>query len=736
MIISSMYMALFLLSQCAIYILLRNIANRRAGYYITLFALISVVCLAYFSYSVSNDAGMALVSNQFTYFDGTFFLLFYFLCVADICGIRIKTPIIIVMSLGCLFFLLMAFSAGHVDWFYKSVKFVTYHGSSHLEMEFGPWHQFFIYYVILNMLCPLGIVIYSFFNKKKISYKYAMGLGLMEISIVMLYFIQEICDLPYDLLPCAYVFTEYVILAIVHRIALYDVTQIAVNTSENRREAGYIIFDTKKCYVGSNHTARYYFPELSDLAIDRLVESGFIKDEFAEWIDAENEDNNSKIIERRGKKLLCTIKPYTHGKSNKVYGHIIDLRDDTKQQSLIEKLNIMNGELEVAAEAANSANIAKSQFLANMSHEIRTPINAILGMNEIAIRECEDDTLLSYMMDIKNAGHNLLYIINDILDFSKIEAGKIEIFEDEYATAKLLKDVVDMISIKASEKGLEFIINADENLPSKLNGDINRIRQIMINILNNAVKYTQSGSVSFFVEGIRREDGFDFVFKVKDTGIGIKPEDIGALFDSFSRFDEKKNSNVEGTGLGLAITNRLVEIMGGHIDVKSTYGEGTTFIVSIPQIVVDDSPMGKFNRDLKLRKRNKKDIDHINAEGVSILLVDDNGVNLAVAKGLLKPTKAMVTTCRSGKECLEKIAAEKFDIILLDHMMPEMDGIETLKMAKEMDGNKCADSVFIALTANAISGIKDMYIEAGFNDYISKPIDAEELENTILKYIS
>ena len=734
-----MYLGLFFLSLVALYLLLKNISNRRAGYYIVLFTLISVVTLAYFSYSISRDAGMALVSNQFTYFDSTFFLMFYLLCILDICGFKMPKVVSILMTICNLGVLFLAFSAAYLDIFYKDYEIEWYKGSAHLTMEFGPWHDVFMYYVVINTLIPLFVIIYSFFNKKKISYKYSLALGLIEVAIVIIYFIEHSINLGVDLLPIGYVFTEYVILAIVHRIGLYDVTQISVDTAESRMELGYIIFDTNKCYVGSNSTAKYYFPELHNLSIDRSVSDTFIKQEFVDWIDSNETNNLTKKYNRENRVVVCSLKPYVTGEKHILRGYIIEIRDDTEQQMFIEQLNTMNEELAQAVDQANSANRSKSQFLANMSHEIRTPINAILGMNEIAIRECKDDNLLPYMEDIRNAGNNLLHIINDILDFSKIEAGKVEIFTDDYSIVKLIKDVNDLISIKANEKNLKFIIEADEELPSILRGDINRIRQIVVNILNNSVKYTHEGSVKMILKASDISDSsMNIIFSVEDTGIGIKESEIGALFDSFARLDEKKNSNIEGTGLGLAITNRLVEAMGGRIDVESVYGQGSTFTVTLPQQIIDKKPIGPLNNALHICSTTDitKDHSHINAENTDILVIDDNNVNLIVAKGLLKPTKARVETLSSGKACLEAIQKKHYDIILLDHMMPEMDGIETLKKAKELDSNLCKDSAYIALTANAISGIKEMYLEAGFNDYISKPIDPDVLERVLSKYIN
>lgn len=390
-------------------------------------------------------------------------------------------------------------------------------------------------------------------------------------------------------------------------------------------------------------------------------------------------------------------------------------------------------EIEEEKAYAEHANRAKSDFLANMSHEIRTPIHAIIGMNEMVLRECEDSKIKQYSENIKTASSSLLALINDILDFSKIEAGKIEIVEEKYNLSSLLNDVVTLTQYTAKEKGLSFKVNVDKKLPCVMRGDVVRIRQIMVNLLNNAVKYTEEGKVFLSItQENPSENATTLKVSVKDTGIGIKEEDIEKLFLNFQRLDMNKNRSIEGTGLGLAITHNLVERMGGRIEVTSTYGEGSEFIAYIPQKIIDSKEIGDF-KEARQSYLDASCGESFVAPTAEILVVDDHSMNLFVMQSLLKSTQVKVTTCESGEACLKHMSSRHFDIVLLDHMMPKMDGIETLMHINEMDLKK--DTVVIALTANAISGAKEMYLSNGFDDYLSKPVEIKHLEHMLLKYL-
>ena len=388
-------------------------------------------------------------------------------------------------------------------------------------------------------------------------------------------------------------------------------------------------------------------------------------------------------------------------------------------------------------EIADSANQAKSDFLSNMSHEIRTPINAIMGLGEMVLRESKEPQTLEYTRNSQNAARNLLGLVNDILDFSKIEAGKMDIIPVDYALSSLLNDLVTMSRQRAEKKGLDFIVEASPDLPSMLYGDEIRIKQVITNILTNAVKYTEQGSVTLAVNHKPIEnDKVLLCVSVRDTGIGIKEEDMKKLFSAFERIEEKRNRSIEGTGLGMNITKQLLALMGTKLQVESTYGEGSTFSFQLEQKVVDASQIGDFEEAYRRTLAQHQEYhEQFTAPEARILVVDDTPVNLTVAKGLLRQTKVQVETAESGRECLALVGKNHYDLIFLDHRMPEMDGIETLENMKAMEGNPNQETPVISLTANAISGAREQYIAAGFVDYLTKPIDSAKLESLLIKYL-
>ncbi len=408
--------------------------------------------------------------------------------------------------------------------------------------------------------------------------------------------------------------------------------------------------------------------------------------------------------------------------------------------SLCESFKNSETDLMRAVEIANESNIAKSRFLSGMSHEIRTPLNTVLGVDEMILRESREEKIRDYAKNIQSAGVSLLEIINEILDSSKIETGKLEIIESEYGVAKLLTDVCDIIHPRAEMKELFFEINIDENLPSTLWGDGIRIKQIILNLLSNAVKYTETGSITLGVSFVE-DEGDEILLSVfvADTGIGIKHENLERLYEPFERIEAEKVHSIEGAGLGLSITKQLLNLMGSDVSVKSSYGKGSIFSFVLRQKVVDKTPIGCIIESEKEKKKKESGnayTESFHAPNAHVLAVDDSKVNLMIIEGLLKDTMINLTLVESGEECITKCLTEKYDLIFLDHMMPGMDGLETLVHIKNEEGSLNVETPVIALTANAVEGAREEYVHAGFNDYLSKPIDSKILEIMIRHYLS
>lgn len=394
-------------------------------------------------------------------------------------------------------------------------------------------------------------------------------------------------------------------------------------------------------------------------------------------------------------------------------------------------------QLRAAMDSADKANAAKSNFLANMSHEIRTPINAVLGMDEMILRECSDETILGYAANIQSAGQSLLAVINDVLDFSKIESGKLELIPVEYSIQKLMHSCYNIIIMQAEKKNLLLEIHNDPELPSRLIGDEIRVRQIIFNLLTNAVKYTSSGKVTMTLGFTRScEDMIMLKVNVRDTGMGISPENQQKLFRDFNRLDETTTRNIEGTGLGLSITKRLVDKMDGKIGVESKLGVGSDFWFEIPQKIASDKPAGHFKENHSDSSEQSNDYHELfQAPAARILVVDDVKLNIDVMKGLLKTTRVRVDAAYSGRECLGLVQKNSYDMIFMDHLMPEMDGIQTLNNMRRIVDCPNQNVPVIALTANAMEGAKDQYTTLGFTDYLPKPVQSDKLEKLLMDYL-
>jgi len=409
-------------------------------------------------------------------------------------------------------------------------------------------------------------------------------------------------------------------------------------------------------------------------------------------------------------------------------------RTKVRREKEAEYVRLLAGE----KEAAVLANEQKTRFLSHMSHEIRTPLNAVLGMNELIMRETTEENVRKYSHNIQNAGKTLLGLINDVLDFSKIDTGKMEIVEIQYSLSSLINDVVCMVRERVQNKGLELRLDISSRMPDSLLGDEIRVKQIMINLLTNAAKYTEKGWVQIRMYHLMQdEETVNLNIEIADSGIGIKEEEMPRLFRDFERLDQLKNRTIEGTGLGLNITAGLIKMMGGEIQVESRYGMGSAFFVTLPQKVVNKEPIGDYNARMKQLESQPSDIknDVMYFGGKRALVIDDNEMNLEVIASILEMMELNVWRASGGAEALEIMENELFDIIITDDMMPGMTGTELMIMVKGNHDMANSTVPMVVLTANAVSGVAEEYVKRGFQDYLTKPIDIEQLQAVLKKYL-
>ena len=591
----------------------------------------------------------------------------------------------------------------------------VYEGNSGFYFDYGPLFIIEISVIILIAAFGFYITFRYYLNKMIETNRGTPYLALAE----MIPAIGAMLELAFaEAMPCT-VMTIFilicwgVVVALVYRYRMFDSMIMARDDIIETIEEGFVVVDHMGRVLFVNEKAREIFPELNYDATREDVAKRLRKN-----------DRQEMII--RDKHYLISLVPFYDKDTYK--GTTIWINDKTEEHEYTERLTRLKNE----AEAANQA---KSVFLANMSHEIRTPMNAIIGMTELILNDNINSHVEENANNIRNASNTLLSIINGILDFSKIETGKVETAVTQYNLGLVLKDICNMISLRLADKNVELIVHVKESLPTTFLGDETQVRQIYSNILTNAAKYTKRGYIRVNVDWEEGEDELALIkVSVEDTGSGIKEESIPTLFDSFQRADMIKNRTIEGTGLGLAICKRLVEGMGGGISVKSTYGIGSVFSFHYIQKVANYEPLGNYDY-LELPVQPEHERKSFIAPLAKILVVDDNITNIKVAQGILSMYQVRVDTAMSGAECLEKLEKNNYHMVLMDQMMPEMDGIETTALIRSHKDPGIRRLPVIALTANAISGTREMFLQSGFQEYISKPIALSAMEAVLKKFL-
>ena len=775
----------------------------------------------------AGDESAALIANKIMYMASTLFYFSFMLFVAtylDLGNPKLRTSILSVWAGIEIVFLFMIFIGDPFHMVFLNVKVQHLPAIGITLVQTMPSILYTVRTWILSIMLFIGMIISltRMFKIKVIEERYNLGRLVGAQFIILLTLIMRIwLFIPYDLVPITAGLSILAIILGVIRGNFFYVTDQGRNWVIEHTDNAVIILDNQYGYLDANSAAKNLFPELEKMEKREQVSADIIK-MFYDY---------SYCVEIEDKHFVKEVEEITH--KNKIMGYSMLLVDNTEHHKLLE-------EIEAEKERAEAANKAKSAFMSNMSHEIRTPMNAIVGMTDILLRENISAVTREYLMNIRNSGDALLTIINDILDFSKIEAGQMDIIMDEYEPMSSLHDLSMIFLNRIGEKNVELLYDIDTNLPEKLYGDRQRIRQVIINLMNNAIKFTDEGYVKLSVIAEPMENGYiNVIYRIEDSGQGIRQEDIGKLFGNYAQVDKEKNHYKEGTGLGLSISKQMVELMGGSIGVTSEYGIGSTFYFNLPQkvcgerkaaqvkphikegllvsckfinpllneqyqkliesyeiktadfskvlsgevnaniVFTDDTEMVTIdicekmhNSSTKLcvlqnpmlqnlsdkrallinkplyslnfcqvingdimRMEKEKEILSFIAPNAKILVVDDHEMNLKVAKGLMEPLKAEIDTAENGKEAVDMICKNSYDIVFMDHMMPIMDGIEATRTIRMLEEGKYQKLPIIALSANATTDARELFASNGFSDFVAKPIKWKELCTCIRNYL-
>jgi len=684
--------------------------------YVVFMLSIFIYELGYYIELNTVNAEVALAGVKIEYFAECICLVALLWFMTEFCKLRIS-PVLFRMQISfSIFMTIIVFTQNKHNFFYKNYG-MSYNGS------FMQWHStpgifYYLFYAdfIIVFLYALGVCFKRVWHSE--------GVEMHRYTCIIFGTLSPLLLIPakslgitggYDLIPFGLFFCLLFYFFAIVRFGFFNSIQAANESAVNHSKEGILVASTQNEILFLNDMMKTIIPQITiGTKLKDIPLLAGIVDSDENEIQTEN-----ATYEVRVENLM----EYGY-----VQGRMIWFIDMTQHYNYMKELKRLK-------EYAERANQEKSAFIAKMSHEIRTPMNAILGMDEMILRETQIDNVAEYATNIKSAGKTLLTLVNDLLDLSKIEAGKMELVLAEYELRNVLNDVVNMTMSKASDKGLQMECIIDPALPAQLYGDEIRIRQIIINILNNAIKYTEKGRVTLTLDFESVEEELvRLILKIQDTGIGIKKEDLDKLFTEFQRVDQVRNRNIEGAGLGLNITKQLLNLMEGTIDIESEYGVGSTFIITFLQKPVGKEHIGTFEKKGKRKiRKHKKYQPLFTAPEARILIVDDSEMNLEVAAGLLKDTLIQTDTAMSGEKCLEMVKKKEYHLILIDHMMPVMDGVETLKKFFELEDNLCQKTPVIIFTANMVSSARDGYLAMGFHDFIQKPLEAQIFEKKIME---
>ena len=688
--------------------------------------------LGYLLELLAKSEEEALMAVKVEYLGSSLVAILFMMFIYNYCGL--KENLILERILLCcgVAVILMVWTNSMHGLYYRDVEFIFGGAYPHIKLSYNFG---FYFYMFTCLVVPWAISVFILIktlqktkrSKRRTNLKIIIGGATAALAILVIYVLGAFPE-GYDPTPVTMAVLFSTLVVFVWNRKDFDLARTATDTVLDSLGDSMIALNEEREVLMYNLPAKQLFPDIEIGC--RLTDIA----KFPLHILEDNDQNKFEVDGRHYEGHLRVLYDY----EQLVRGYTVLIVDVTNIYEYIGKLDEMR-------EQAEAANRAKSNFLANMSHEIRTPMNAVVGMSELIIAEDCGEKVRDYANDIKSAGLNLLSIINGILDLSKVEAGKLELAKEEYSLREEMQGSVNLVQKIAEQKGLQINLQIEPDIPQKLYGDVSKIRQILINVLNNSIKFTEKGQIDLSVSGKCQEgNNYELRFDIRDTGIGMKEEDLKHIFESFRQINMNRTRKIEGTGLGLAITKQFVELMDGTIDVKSEYGEGTHFIIHIKQQVAEkpavaetasDKTAGGVGEVTGATRAVPQEKLFFKAPKCRVLVVDDNALNRKLATTMLKFYEFDMQETDSGRGAIDLVKEKPYDIIFMDHMMPEMDGVMATEIIRSECGENGKKAVIIALTANALQGTKEQFLMRGFNDFLSKPFQRSQLYDMLDKWV-
>lgn len=710
---------------CAVFLALVG-TRRESNITKNLFAagfLVMFQNVGYLMLTCSQNRHEILMALRVEYMGTAYLVTFMMFFVLQYCNRRLDRRIMTLLLIFDTLVLCAVWGCEYTGIYYARIEYVAA-PIPHIYREAGVLYILAVIMIVLQMLYAIGVSFVTWVHTARGRRRSCYGVMTFVLFYPLFSYVISmsgiLLDGSYDSVPGAAALTVFIFAIVMLVGKMFDEQDIAYANIIRRLAEPVLLTDKDYHFVECNERAKETFPSLRGMTEGEPIADPLL---LATLTDAHASDLISDDYIMRPDVQQIT----EHGE---LRGYAVLFSDLTEERRQLDEMS----RLKRAAEIANNA---KSDFLAQMSHEIRTPINAVLGMNEMILRESSEEPIRRYAVDIKDSAKSLLSIINEILDLTKIESGKMELMPVDYPLAAVMHDLYHMMNIKAKEKQLKLSFDVQPDIPAGYFGDDIRLRQILVNLISNAIKYTYEGSVVLSVRGGAKGDTAYLRFSVTDSGIGIREEDMDNLFDKFMRADLGHTRGIEGTGLGLNITARLLRMMNSELKVRSTYGKGSSFYFDLNLKITDPSPFGDFGDYVTGQQADTEWKGSYKAHGAHMLVVDDNSVNRRVFTNLLRHTGIQIDEADSGRAALTLVQKKHYDLIFLDHMMPEMDGVETLHELRKMDLSESENTQtpVIMLTANAVVGAAGFYLKEGFSDFLTKPIDLDRLDDIICRYL-